>query len=80
MTGVQTCALPILPPYTPVKSLDFEDHPFEIETWSECCALCGSKQSFLDEMIVDDDGKRLFVCSDTDYCQERQQECQADKT
>jgi alpha-D-ribose 1-methylphosphonate 5-phosphate C-P lyase len=31
-------------------------------------------------MIVDDDGKRLFVCSDTDYCQERQQERQADKT
>ncbi len=25
--------------YTPVKSLDFDDHPFEIETWSECCAL-----------------------------------------
>jgi alpha-D-ribose 1-methylphosphonate 5-phosphate C-P lyase len=23
-------------------------------------------------MIVDDDGQRLFVCSDTDYCQERQ--------
>ena len=22
-----------VPPYTKVKSLDFEDHPFEIETW-----------------------------------------------
>jgi alpha-D-ribose 1-methylphosphonate 5-phosphate C-P lyase len=22
-------------------------------------------------MIVDDDGKRLFVCSDTDYCERR---------
>jgi len=62
-----------VPPHTPVKSLDFDDHPFEIEAWSECCALCGSKQSFLDEMIVDDNGKRLFICSDTDYCQERQQ-------
>jgi alpha-D-ribose 1-methylphosphonate 5-phosphate C-P lyase len=61
-----------VPPHTSVKSLDFDDHPFEIETWSECCALCGSKESFLDEMIVDDAGKRLFVCSDTDYCQERQ--------
>jgi alpha-D-ribose 1-methylphosphonate 5-phosphate C-P lyase len=50
----------------------FRRPPFEIETWSECCALCGSKESFLDEMIVDDAGKRLFVCSDTDYCQERQ--------
>ena len=32
-----------VPPYTPVKSLDFDDHPFEIETWSECCALCASR-------------------------------------
>ena len=60
-----------VPPHTPVKSLDFDDHPFEIETWSECCALCGSTESFLDEMIVDDSGKRLFVCSDTDYCERR---------
>jgi alpha-D-ribose 1-methylphosphonate 5-phosphate C-P lyase len=60
-----------VPPHTPVKSLDFDDHPFEIETWSESCALCGSTESFLDEMIVDDAGKRLFVCSDTDYCKSR---------
>ena len=60
-----------VPPHTPVKSLDFDDHPFEVETWSECCALCGSRESFLDEMIVDDTGKRLFVCSDTDYCESR---------
>lgn len=60
-----------VPPHTSVKSLDFDDHPFEIETWSECCALCGSTESFLDEMIVDDSGKRLFVCSDTDYCESR---------
>ncbi|WP_422033284.1 alpha-D-ribose 1-methylphosphonate 5-phosphate C-P-lyase PhnJ [Reyranella sp.] len=60
-----------VPPHTPVKSLDFDDHPFEIETWTESCALCGSTESFLDEMIVDDDGKRLFVCSDTDYCESR---------
>ena len=63
-----------VPPYTSVKSLDFDDHPFEIETWSESCALCGSKESFLDEMIVDDTGKRLFLCSDTDWCQERRGE------
>jgi alpha-D-ribose 1-methylphosphonate 5-phosphate C-P lyase len=62
-----------VPPYTPVKSLDFDDHPFEIERWTECCALCSSTESFLDEMIVDDAGKRLFICSDTDYCQDRQE-------
>jgi alpha-D-ribose 1-methylphosphonate 5-phosphate C-P lyase len=60
-----------VPPHTPVKSLDFDDHPFEVEHWSECCAFCGSTESFLDEMIVDDTGKRLFVCSDTDYCEGR---------
>lgn len=60
-----------IPPYTSVKSLDFEDYPFEVQTWSHCCALCGSKESYLDEIITDDRGTRLFVCSDTDYCQQR---------
>jgi alpha-D-ribose 1-methylphosphonate 5-phosphate C-P lyase len=60
-----------VPPHTPVKSLDFDDHPFEVESWSECCALCGSRESFLDEMIVDDAGKRMFICSDTDWCGRR---------
>ncbi|MDR2032714.1 MAG: alpha-D-ribose 1-methylphosphonate 5-phosphate C-P-lyase PhnJ [Azoarcus sp.] len=60
-----------LPPHTQVVSLDFEDHPFEIQRWEEACALCGSRASYLDELIVDDAGTRRYVCSDTDYCQER---------
>lgn len=60
-----------VPPYTEVKPLDFEDHPFEIERWPEDCALCGAGDSFLDEVILDDKGGRMFVCSDTDYCRER---------
>jgi alpha-D-ribose 1-methylphosphonate 5-phosphate C-P lyase len=60
-----------IPPYTPVRSLDFEDHPFAVQQWRHACALCGAQESFLDEMIVDDAGKRLFVCSDSDYCGER---------
>jgi alpha-D-ribose 1-methylphosphonate 5-phosphate C-P lyase len=60
-----------IPPYTPVRSLDFDDHPFEVQQWQHACALCGSTESFLDEMIVDDAGKRMFVCSDSDYCHER---------
>ena len=28
-----------VPPYTRVRSLDFEDHPFETQTWEENCAL-----------------------------------------
>ena len=62
-----------IPPYTAVRSLDFEDHPFEVQRWQHACALCGSNQSFLDEMIVDDAGSRLFVCSDSDFCSERRE-------
>lgn len=61
-----------VPPYTRVKSLDFDDHPFTVEKWSECCDLCGSRDSFLDEIILDDAGTRRFVCSDTEYCNHRQ--------
>ena len=57
-----------VPPYTDVRSLDFEDHPFEIQSWDECCALCGASDSFLDEVIVDDRGGNMFVCSDSDHC------------
>ena len=57
-----------VPPYTSVKSLDFEDHPFEIQKWDKPCALCGVSGSFLDEIITDDQGGRMFVCSDTDFC------------
>ncbi|OZI26552.1 carbon-phosphorus lyase [Bordetella genomosp. 9] len=61
-----------VPPYTRVKSLDFEDHPFTVEKWQDCCALCGSHDSYLDEIILDDKGSRQFVCSDTEYCADRQ--------
>ena len=57
-----------VPPYTKVESLAFEDHPFEVQRWRDACALCGSRASFLDEVITDDRGGRMFVCSDTDYC------------
>lgn len=60
-----------IPPYTQVRSLDFEDHPFEVQRWEHACALCGAEHSFLDEMIVDDLGSRLFVCSDSFYCGQR---------
>jgi alpha-D-ribose 1-methylphosphonate 5-phosphate C-P lyase len=60
-----------LPPYTQVVSLDFEDYPFEPTKADHACALCGSEVSYLDEVIVDDAGGRMFVCSDTDYCAAR---------
>ncbi len=67
-----------VPPHTEVRSLDFEDHPFEVESWEQSCALCGAKDSFLDEIIVDDQGGRQFVCSDTDYCAKRRAARQED--
>lgn len=60
-----------VPPYTDVKSLDFEDHPFTIQSWEQSCALCGAKDSYLDEVITDDAGGKMYVCSDSDYCAER---------
>jgi alpha-D-ribose 1-methylphosphonate 5-phosphate C-P lyase len=60
-----------IPPYTAVRSLDFEDHPFEIQQWDEVCGLCGAGDSYLDEVITDDRGGKLFCCSDTDYCARR---------
>ncbi len=61
-----------VPPYTSVKSLDFADHPFAVERWDQSCAICGATDCFLDEVITDDCGGRMFVCSDTDYCRNRQ--------
>ncbi|MBC7181484.1 MAG: alpha-D-ribose 1-methylphosphonate 5-phosphate C-P-lyase PhnJ, partial [Roseovarius sp.] len=62
-----------LPPYTSVQSLDFEDHPFSASKADHACDLCGADGSYLDEVIVDDDGGRMFVCSDTDYCRGRRE-------
>ena len=63
-----------VPPYTAVRSLDFEDHPFQPRRATAPCALCGSEESYLDEVVTDDRGTRMFVCSDTDYCEGRQSE------
>ena len=62
-----------LPPHTKAVSLDFEDHPLEASKADHPCGLCGAQDSYLDEVIVDDEGGRLFVCSDTDYCTHRQE-------
>jgi alpha-D-ribose 1-methylphosphonate 5-phosphate C-P lyase len=60
-----------LPPYTAVVSLDFDDHPFAAGRADHPCRLCGATDSYLDEVIVDDQGGRMFVCSDTDHCRKR---------
>ncbi|WP_299953962.1 alpha-D-ribose 1-methylphosphonate 5-phosphate C-P-lyase PhnJ [uncultured Roseobacter sp.] len=60
-----------VPPFTKVVSLDFEDFPFEASKADGACALCGADNSYLDEVIMDDAGNRMFVCSDTDFCTTR---------
>jgi alpha-D-ribose 1-methylphosphonate 5-phosphate C-P lyase len=60
-----------VPPYTSVRSLDFDDHPFDVEAWDRPCALCGATDSYLDEIVTDDRGGRRYVCSDSDHCAKR---------
>ena len=60
-----------IPPWTDVRSLDFDDHPFRAIRAPHPCGLCGATDSYLDEVVIDDRGGRLFVCSDTDHCAER---------
>ncbi len=60
-----------IPPYTEVVSLDFEDYPFTVEKWDKACEFCGSRESYLDEVLIDNEGGRMWICSDTDYCNRR---------
>ena len=62
-----------VPPYTEVRPLDFTDHPFRLTRAPHACTLCGAADSYLDEVLTDDHGGRMFVCSDTDYCTTRRE-------
>jgi alpha-D-ribose 1-methylphosphonate 5-phosphate C-P lyase len=62
-----------IPPYTSVTSLDFQDHPFRATRAPHRCGLCGADDSYLDEVVTDDRGGRLYVCSDTDHCETRRE-------
>ncbi|WP_299739638.1 alpha-D-ribose 1-methylphosphonate 5-phosphate C-P-lyase PhnJ [uncultured Roseobacter sp.] len=66
-----------LPPHTRVVSLDFEDFPFEASKADAACELCAADTSYLDEVIMNDAGHRMFVCSDTDFCASRRAAGQA---
>ena len=68
-----------LPPHTRVKSLDFEDHPFEVQRFDAPCALCGAEGIYLDEIVLDDAGGRMLACSDTDHCAGRLAEAAGDE-
>ncbi len=63
-----------VPPYTQVVSLDFADHPFTVQQFGRPCALCNATGVYLDEVVTDDRGGRMYVCSDTDHCETRRAE------
>lgn len=63
-----------IPPYTAVESLSFSDYPFTPQRWTSTCSFCNSARSFLDEIVIDDHGARMFVCSDTDFCREQREQ------
>jgi alpha-D-ribose 1-methylphosphonate 5-phosphate C-P lyase len=62
-----------VPPYTNADPLVFDDVPFRTESFDtpdgqrRACARCGSTNSFLDELNLED-GSKAWQCSDTDYC------------
>ncbi|HQP39153.1 MAG TPA: alpha-D-ribose 1-methylphosphonate 5-phosphate C-P-lyase PhnJ [Polyangiaceae bacterium] len=61
-----------IPPHTPVVPLEFEDYRFRVEDFKgRACDRCGATDTYLDEVIDDASGRRLWFCSDTGYCDKR---------
>jgi len=61
-----------VPPHTEVVSLAFDDIPFERENFEGVhCSLCGSDNTYLDEVFNQQTGERFYQCSDTSYCNEQ---------
>lgn len=61
-----------IPPHTRVEPLEFDDHPFRVETFTDKrCARCGAADTFLDEVIDNASGTRSYFCSDSGYCDKR---------
>lgn len=58
-----------VPPHTKVVPLEFEDYKFHVEDFSgKKCNRCGSTESFLNEVFDEVTGEKVYMCSDTNYC------------
>jgi len=44
-----------------------------VQRWDDVCGLCGAPDSYLDEVVLDDRGGRMFVCSDSHHCATRRE-------
>ena len=65
-----------IPPHTKVVSLAFDDVPFERESFAgKKCRLCGSTDTYLDEIFDSATGEWYYQCSDTSYCREVRSKC-----
>ncbi|KPU42590.1 alpha-D-ribose 1-methylphosphonate 5-phosphate C-P lyase [Oxobacter pfennigii] len=61
-----------VPPYTKVQSLDFDDFPFEAESFEDKkCRLCGATGVFMDELADGKTGEVYYQCNDSSYCLSR---------
>lgn len=64
-----------VPPYTKVAPLDFEDHPFRVESFEgRVCRLCGAQDVYLDELVDEARGETYYQCNDTAHCAKRRRE------
>ncbi len=58
-----------VPPHTQVEPLEFEDHKFRVENFEgKQCELCGSSDTFLNEIVDEETGEHVYQCSDTSNC------------
>jgi alpha-D-ribose 1-methylphosphonate 5-phosphate C-P lyase len=60
-----------IPPHTSVEPLQFEDHPFRVESFPERCRRCGSTDTYLNELTDEATGEAYYRCSDTSFCNGR---------
>lgn len=61
-----------VPPYTPVRSLQFDDHPFRVEALEgRVCRYCGATEVYFDELLDEATGDGFYACNDSSHCLER---------
>jgi len=64
-----------VPPYTKVVSIAFDDYPFQTESFEgKSCGLCGGTDTFLDEIINNENGVTTYQCNDTSHCLKKMNE------
>ena len=70
-----------IPPHTKVESLCFADVPFKKEDFEgKSCRLCGAAGVYLDELIEEGTGRKVYECSDTGFCRKRRERRRQDGT